>query len=213
MKFVMSYSCGKDSTLALHKMISKGHTPVGLLVMVNEEVDRSFFHGVDKKLLKSYSESLSIPLILCSTKGENYESSFEEGLKKAISMGAEIACFGDIDIEQNRKWSEDRCKKTGILAEFPLWQKDRKENVYEIIDLGYKCIIKNINKNLLPKELLGKTIDLDAVKVMEESGIDICGENGEYHTIAVDGPIFNKPLKYKTGRILEFGNNQAIEII
>lgn len=213
MKFVMSYSCGKDSTLALHKMISKGHTPVGLIVIVNEDENRSFFHGVDENLLKRYSKALSIPLILCKTKGENYHLAMEEGLKKAISMGAEIVCFGDLDIDENRKWSEERCKNVGILAEFPLWQKERKENVYEIIDLGYKCVIKNLNKNLLPKDLLGKIIDLDVIKVMEKSNIDICGENGEYHTIVVDGPIFKTPLEYKKGKTLEFENHLVIEIL
>ncbi|MGI6094095.1 MAG: diphthine--ammonia ligase [Lachnospiraceae bacterium] len=212
MKFVMSYSCGKDSTVALHKMIAQGHTPVGLLVMVNESVGRSFFHGADEVLLERYSKALDLPLIRCVTNGENYHIALEEGLKKAIEMGAEAACFGDIDIEGNRSWGEERCRNVGIPAIFPIWHRDRKENVYEIVDLGYRCIIKSLNKNLLPQELLGRAIDREVIQIMEEAGIDICGENGEYHTLVVDGPIFKHPLPYKTGEILSFGDYPVIDV-
>ena len=106
MKFVMSYSCGKDSTLALHKMIEMGHEPVALLVMVNIDAGRSYFHGADEKLLDEFSEALGIPMILCPAKGEEYHLKFEAGLMEARKLGAEAACFGDIDIEGNRKWSQ-----------------------------------------------------------------------------------------------------------
>ncbi len=212
MKFVMSYSCGKDSTLALHKMIEQGHQPVCLLVMINEEADRSYFHGADRAMLELYGEALGIPMILCPTAGENYHLAFEEGLRKAKSMGAEAAAFGDIDIEGNRQWEEERCKNTGFVPYFPLWQKGRQENVYELMRLGYKCLIKSINVTILPKEILGEYIDDASIEVMESAGIDICGENGEYHTLTVDGPVFKKPLSFQTGRILEFGDYAAIDI-
>lgn len=119
MKFVMSYSCGKDSTLALHKMIEQGHEPAALIVMVNETVERSYFHGADPRMLDRYSEALDIPMIRCRANGENYHTAFEKGLLKARAMGAEAACFGDIDIEQNRQWEEDRCRAAGLIPCFP----------------------------------------------------------------------------------------------
>ncbi len=212
MKFVMSYSCGKDSTLALHKMIEQGHQPVCLIVMINEEADRSYFHGADRAMLDRYGEALGLPMILCPTAGETYHLAFEEGLRKAKAMGAEAAAFGDIDIEQNRQWEEDRCKNTGFVPYFPLWQRGRQENVYELIRLGYKCLIKSVNATILPKEILGKYIDDASIEVMKSAGIDICGENGEYHTLTVDGPVFNKPLAFQTGEILEFGDYAAIDV-
>ena len=142
MNFAMSYSCGKDSTLALHKMVEQGHRPVCLVIVVNEAEERSYFHGAD------YS-------MLCPTAGETYHLAFEEGLQKAKEMGAEAACFGDIDIEENRKWEEDRCAAVGLTPFFPLWQKGREENVRELVALGYRCLIKSINQTLLPRELLG----------------------------------------------------------
>lgn len=212
MKFVMSYSCGKDSTLALHKMIEQGYTPVALLIMVNEKVDRSFFHGADYKILQAYSKALDLSLLITPTEGENYHMAMEESLIKAKSMGAEAACFGDIDIEGNRKWAETRCKNTGLQSIFPLWNRNREENVYELIELGYQCLIKSINNTLLPKTLLGSYIDENAIEEMRVHNIDICGENGEYHTLVINGPIFKHQIPYKTGEILDFGDFSVVDV-
>lgn len=97
MKFAMSYSCGKDSTLALHKMLEQGHEPVCLVVMVNEKAGRSYFHGADSTMLERYAKALALPMITCPADGETYQAAFETGLSKAKAMGAEAACFGDID--------------------------------------------------------------------------------------------------------------------
>lgn len=212
MKFVMSYSCGKDSTLALHKMIEQGHEPVGLLIMVNEAVGRSYFHGADPSMMERYSQALGLPMILCPTQGETYHLAFEDGLERAKAMGAEGVCFGDIDLEQNRKWGEERCAKAGLTSFFPLWQRGREENVYELVELGYRCLIKSINTNLLPRELLGKYIGNASINQMKAAGIDICGENGEYHTLVTDGPIFKEPLEFQVGGILEFGDYAVVDI-
>lgn len=212
MNFVMSYSCGKDSTLALHKMIAAGHTPLALLVMFNENAQRSFFHGADRTLLERYSDALGLPLILRPTDGKDYHLSMEEGLRQARDMGAEAACFGDIDITGNRQWSEARCERVGLKGEFPLWHRDRRENVREVVALGYRCLIKTVNQRLLPPSLLGRMLDEETIEVMARRGVDICGENGEYHTLVVDGPIFHHPVDYQLGQVLHFGDYPAIDI-
>ena len=212
MKFAMSYSCGKDSTLALHKMLEQGHEPVCLVVMVNETAGRSYFHGADHAMLKRYSEALDMPMILCPADGTAYQQAFGEGLAKAKAMGAEAACFGDIDIEQNRQWEEERCETAGLIPCFPLWQREREENVHELIRLGYRCLIKSVNRMLLPMELLGTCIDEDSIRIMKSAGVDICGENGEYHTLVVDGPVFRKPLSFQMGDKIELGNYAVVDI-
>ena len=211
MKFVMSYSCGKDSTLALHKMIEQGHEPTALLVIVNEAVERSYFHGADPHMLYQYTKALGLPMIQCPAKGETYHTAFEKGLLEAKAMGAEAACFGDIDIEQNRQWEEDRCRAAGLVPYFPLWQRGREKNVRELIALDYKCLVKSINSKLLPKTILGKYLDDDSIAIMKNANIDICGENGEYHTL-VDGPVFKNPLHVHVGRIMEFGDYAVADI-
>ena len=127
-------------------------------------------------------------------------------------MGAEAVCFGDIDLEQNRQWEEDRCKAVGMLPFFPLWQQGREDIVRELIRLGYQCLIKSINRTVLPMELLGKLLDDASVSMMKPAGIDICGENGEYHTLAVDGPVFRKPLHFHIGEKIILGDSAVADI-
>ena len=211
-KFVMSYSCGKDSTLALHKAMAAGGVPAALLVMFSPDSGRSFFHGATEEMLSRYSAALQIPLLCVPSSGKEYHLSMESALRKAKQAGAEFVCFGDIDIEEHRIWGEERCKNAGLSAVYPLWHADRAENVREIIALGYKCVIKSIDNTKLPKSLLGKVIDECVLEEMSRCGIDVCGENGEYHTLTVDGPIFHSPVAYKTGNILDFGERSLVEI-
>lgn len=212
MKFAMSYSCGKDSTLALHKMLEQGHEPVCLVVMVNEAHGRSYFHGAGRDMLERYGKALSLPVVACPASGEGYLQAFEKGLAEAKAMGAEAACFGDIDMEGNRQWEEERCKAAGLKPCFPLWQKGREEITCELIRLGYRCIIKSIDRRVLPVELLGTAMDEAAVGVMKAAGVDICGENGEYHTLVEDGPIFREPLRFEVRGNLEFGDYAVADI-
>lgn len=210
--FVMSYSCGKDSTLALHKMLTLGGAPTALLVMFNSGDGRSFFHGADGALLERYSAALQIPLLRVPSCGEDYHLAMEEALRKAKKAGAEFACFGDIDIEGHRIWGEECCRNAGLSALYPLWHANREENAREVINLGYKCVIKSIDNTKLPKSMLGKILDEALLEEMAQCGIDVCGENGEYHTLVVDGPIFRSPIQYTAGKILDFGERSLIEI-
>lgn len=212
MKFVMSYSCGKDSVLALSRMVEQKHEPVGLLVMCNEADNRSWFHGVDEKLLEKISQSLNIPLIKCISNGDDYNNAFEKGLQKAKSMGAKACAFGDIDIEGHKKWGLERCKKVGLAPVFPLWQEDREKLTLEFVLSGYKAIIKCISNKHLPKEFLGKELDISVIKYLKTKKIDVCGENGEYHTIVVDGPLFKEKIKYKYAGIHDFGDSSVLDV-
>lgn len=212
MKFVMAYSCGKDSTLALHHMLAQGHQPLALLTMVNESADRSFFHGADAKMLQAYSHALGIPLQPVRTAGQRYHLAMEQALREAAALGAEAACFGDIDLEENRAWCEARCAGAGLQAVFPLWHRDRTEHVRELIRLEYRCLIKSVHRTVLPESLLGTVLDQRALAQMEACGADLCGENGEYHTLVTDGPIFRRPLAFQTGGILRFGAFSVIEV-
>ena len=197
-KFIMSYSCGKDSTLALYRMIKGGNIPAALLVTVNKNEKRSWFHGVPENLIKEVSNSLNIPLILVDTKGDDYEYKFSEALKKAKeALEVDSCVFGDIDLEAHRKWCTDRCKEANIEAVFPLWQEDREELVYEFIDSGFKTVIKNVKLECMGEEFLGKVLTRDVVNNIKVTGSDPCGENGEYHTFVYDGPLFKYPIKFE----------------
>ncbi len=212
MKFVVSYSCGKDSALALYRMIEAGHQPVGLLVMINREQNRSWFHGVDRRLRVAVSDSLNIPLIECVCRDEDYNTAMEKGLYKASTLGADAAVFGDIDIEGHREWATARCEPTDLNAVFPLWGEDRLSLTREVFNLGFQALIKCVDKDKTDPDLLGETLTAEVVDRIVAGGADACGENGEYHTFVYDGPIFSFPLPVKIGQIVDFGTHAAIDV-
>lgn len=212
MKIAASYSCGKDSTLALYRAIQNGHTPVAIVVSYNKNARRSWFHGVDSKLLNAIADSLNLQLILCESEPENYNAKYEEALKKARAYGAEACVFGDIDIEEHRHWDEARCQKAGLSCLLPLWQQNRVSLTQEFIQLGFTALVKCIDKEKLPDTILGKPLSFALVEEFNNYGIDVCGENGEYHTVVLDGPLFSKNIAYQIGDIHEFPNIKAIDI-
>lgn len=203
-KFCVSYSCGKDSTLALSRMISAGNEPAALIVTVNKDASRSWFHGVDSKILSRVSESLGIPLIEAVCDDKSYEEAFVAALEKAKKMGAEACVFGDIDIEGHKIWGTEKCSRLGMEAVYPLWQENRLGITNTFIQSGFKAYIKAVSKQFgMSRYFLGKTLTADVVKQIQRLGLDPCGENGEYHTFCYDGPIFKRPVTTKTVGIYE----------
>ena len=195
-KFIMSFSGGKDSILALYRMIQKGHQPVALLTTVKKNQEKSWTHGLDNKFLHKISESLNIPLLLVECDVNEYERKFEEAL---ITM----CVFGDIDIELHKKWDVDRCNNAGIKAKLPLWKQNREDLVYEFIDSGFTTIINKVNLKYMGVEFLGKELNRKIIEDIKSTGADVCGENGEYHTFVVDGPLFKNRINFISEGIVE----------
>lgn len=212
MKFALSYSGGKDSALALYKMINAGHTPVAMITTVRKSQSRSWFHGIDLPLLTEISRSLGIPLLMAESEGEDYHTAFEACLIQAAVMGAQSCAFGDIDIDGHLEWNRDRCQSAGLKCEMPLWKMSREQAVSEFISAGLLAAVKCIQNDKLDKSVLGKTLDWETVELFRRSGIDVCGENGEYHTIAYGGPIFEYTVGLNYGEVLDFGTHSAIDI-
>ena len=193
-KFVASYSGGKDSIFAIYKAINAGLLPLELITTYNTDANRSWFHGLTENIIQKVSDSLSIPITLIKTTGEQYEENFEKALTDAKSKGAEVCVFGDIDIEGHLEWCNLRCEKVGLIPYFPLWNGEIKKIVYEFIDAGFSAIITIVDASRLSKDFLGQVLNREAVDLIEKSGADICGENGEYHTFTFDGPIFGNKI-------------------
>ena len=149
---------------------------------------------------------MQIPILKVECDIDEYETEFEKALIEGKKMGAQICVFGDIDIEEHKQWDILRCENTGLKAKFPLWQEDREKLVYEFIDSGFTTIIKTINLKYLDEKYLGKVLDRSVVKEIELSGADICGENGEYHTFVINGPLFSHLIEFENkGKVLENG--------
>ena len=194
-KFVMSYSGGKDCMLAMYRKIKEGWTPVALITTVKKDSVDSWTHSISKKLLEKASESLNIPIIYVECEMKDYEEKFEEKLLEAKKMGATTVIYGDIDIQLHRQWDIDRATNAGLDYELPLWQGDREKVVHEFIAAGFKAVIKKVNLENMSEDFLGKTLDKPLIEEIKKTGSDACGENGEYHTFVVDGPLFSTPIE------------------
>ena len=193
--FFCSWSGGKDSCLSLYHAIQSGGTPQYLLNMLREDGKKSRSHGLSFETLQIQAKSLNIPLMTRSTTWDEYESHFISALKELKQKGVEVGIFGDIDIEEHREWVEKVCSTVDIKPILPLWKRKRRELLEEFIELGFKATIIVIKEDVLDKKYLGREIDPNLIKELEETGIDISGELGEYHTIVTEGPIFSRSLK------------------
>ena len=212
MKFAMSYSCGKDSALAMHKLIKAGHTPVCLIVTVNKDAKRSWFHDADNTLLNKVSTATGIPLIMAQCSGEEYESAFEDALRQAKTLGAECAAFGDIDIDGHLEWNRSRCAAAGLEYTMPLWGMSRTDAVDELLSEGFTAHIKIVDKTFLDASFLGLALSDAVIERIATTGADICGENGEYHTFVSDGPIFKSPVHIEIGEVIDLGTHAVIDM-
>ena len=195
MKLISSWSGGKDSCYALMLAISEGHELKVLLNMMNENNKISRSHGLTPSILNQQANSLDVPLVAIPSSWEDYENNYIEALKNLRKKYVTNAVvFGDIDLEPHREQEEKVCNLAGLLAKLPLWQQDRKELVHKMIDSGITAIITSCNTTLGEK-YLGKEIIKELVDEMEALGVDACGENGEYHTIAINCPLFSKSVE------------------
>ena len=206
-KTYLNWSSGKDAALALYKLQKKKKYQVEKLVTtVNSEVDRVSMHGLRTELLVKQAESIGVPLKLIELKGtvsmEMYNAAMNEAVMQLKSEDYSHCVFGDIFLEDLKKYREEQLDKIGIEAGFPLWKDDTKELITEFIDLGFKAITVCVNAKVLDKSFCGRKIDLEFIKSLP-ANVDSCGENGEFHTFVYDGPNFREPIKFEIGDIIE----------
>lgn len=196
-----SWSSGKDSCYALMLAKSIGHAPKVLLNMMNENGKVSRSHGLPIEILKQQAKQINLPLVAIPTSWNNYESTFI-GILKQIKADYDIEgmVFGDIDLQPHRDWEEKVCKAAIIEAILPLWKRERKELAMEMLEKGIESIIVSCNAQLGEK-FIGKKYDTELIHELEQLGIDVCGENGEFHTAVVNCPLFKNKIhipKYAT---------------
>lgn len=202
-KAIFNWSSGKDSSLALYKIIQENNFEItSLLTSINKEYQRISMHGVHVSLLEQQAESLEIPLIKMELPKEEYREIMSNTMSEIQSQGISHSVFGDIFLEDLRAYREEQLQSIGIEAVFPLWKKDTTNLIHEFLDLGFKTIVTCVNETYLDKSFAGRIIDKDFIADLP-STVDPCGENGEFHTFTFDGPIFKKPVQFERGEIVK----------
>ncbi|PWN63479.1 diphthine--ammonia ligase [Chryseobacterium oncorhynchi] len=206
-KALFNWSSGKDSTLALYKILQEDQYEVStLLTSINKEFQRISMHGVHVSLLEKQAESLGIPLIKMELPKEpsmeEYQQIMSKTMSKIQAQGITYSIFGDIFLEDLRKYREDQLKAIGMQAVFPLWKKDTLNLIHEFLNLGFKTIVTCVNGTYLDQSFAGRIIDQQFLDDLPDN-VDPCGENGEFHTFTFDGPIFNNPIDFEIGEIVK----------
>ncbi len=198
-----NWSGGKDSTLALYKILQNRQFDIRyLLTTLNEEADRISMHGVRSELLLAQAESLGIPSkkihLPTSSDMQAYEAVMNRAIDELKAEGITDCIFGDIFLEDLRIYREQKLNEVAISAHFPLWKMNTLELVREFVDLGFKTIVVCVDSSKLDEEFVGRIIDHQFLADLPEN-VDPCGENGEFHTFVFDGPIFKKPIAFEIG--------------
>lgn len=196
-----NWSGGKDSTLALHELLQDPTRSIHyLLTTVNEKYNRVSMHGVRESLLIAQAESIGIPLYQVrlpeSPDMAVYEACMSTHMAIMKEEGLTFAAFGDIFLEDLRKYREDKLNEIGMNAVFPLWKRDTTALIRTFIDLGYKTIVVCAQEGL--EDFCGRVIDESFLNDLPAE-VDPCGENGEFHTFVFDGPVFSHPVLFQTG--------------
>jgi diphthine-ammonia ligase len=197
-----SWSGGKDSCFALMSAQAQGYVPRVLLNVLNEQGKISRSHGIPAAILEAQAEAAGLPVHLISSSWQEYEKHFVQALSELKTEYAlSHAVFGDIDLQAHRDWEEKVCRAAGLEAVLPLWQQDRKELVMQMIGAGIETIIVSCN-TVMGERFLGKMITPELVDELEALGVDACGENGEFHTLVLNCPLFSNPLAVKITQTL-----------
>lgn len=211
----VSWSGGKDSALAYYNAMQGGKIEVAyLLNMLSENGTHSRSHNLSVASIRSQAEAIGIPIVQRQATWGGYEEEFKKALAVFKEEGVQTGVFGDIDVQEHRDWVERVCGEMDLSAILPLWQRSRESLMDEFIAVGFKAVIVTVKLECMTSEWLGRELDRQFVEDMKRlPQVDLCGENGEYHTFVYDGPIFKKPLAFSVGEKIEAQTHCFLDIV
>jgi len=213
MSYIMSWSGGKDSCFACHEAMRQGYKVSHLVNFISKEFQRVSFHGTEAKLIQLQSQAMVIPLLQKETTWDGYEQEFKEAVRSLIPSGVKGMIFGDIYLQEHKDWVERVCGDLGIEAVEPLWMKNLEEVLSGFIDAGFQAVIVSAKSQLIERDWIGHLVDRDFMMYLKERNIDVCGENGEYHTLVIDGPIFKKRIQLIQSKTIARDNYWFLDTI
>ena len=206
MKILLSWSSGKDSAWALH-VLRRTHpgAVAALLTTVNEAVDRVAMHAVRRTLLEAQAQAAGLPLrvvpIPHPCPNEVYEARMREAVASAVAEGFTHVAFGDLFLQDVRTYREERLAGSGLEPLFPLWGAPTGDLAGQMIREGLRARLACVDTRILDSSFAGRPFDDDLLRSLP-AGVDPCGENGEFHTCVVAGPMFDHALHVTTGELV-----------
>lgn len=196
-KVISSWSGGKESCLACYMAIKQGYNVKYLLNFISREYKRCCFHGIEAKLINLQSKLIGIPIVQkeVSPDMQEYEREFKEAVFELKNNSIEGMVFGDVYLEEHKNWIERVCKDLEIQPVEPLWNIPPERVIEEFINLGFKAVVVSCKADLFGEEFIGRYVDGGILEELKARRICPCGENGEFHTFVIDGPIFKKRIE------------------
>lgn len=216
-KVLMSWSGGKDSTMALLQFRRERWDRVaGLLTTITEDYDRISIHGVRRELLNRQACALGLTLyevaITKNATNEEYERRMKAALEARKVEGVDAVAFGDLFLTDIRLYRERLLAEVNLQPLFPVWGWDTTEFIKQFIQLGFKAILTCVDSNRLDSSFAGKIIN-EKFLARLPPGIDPCGENGEFHTFVFDGPLFREAISFDVGEVVKRGDNFYCDLL
>ncbi len=204
---LLSWSGGKDSSLALYEIQkANSHRVAALLTTITEDYDRISMHGVRRTLLEQQADALGIPLkkILIPKDSTNaiYESRMRALLEEGLRAGIDTVAFGDIFLEDLKLYREKNLAQLGMRGLFPIWKRDSAELARTFINLGFKAVLVCVDTAILDPAFAGRPYNQELLRDLP-ANVDPCGENGEFHSFAFDGPIFKHKIDHTVGEVVQ----------
>ena len=203
MKILLSWSSGKDSAWALH-LLNESHPGcvAGLLTSVNKAVDRVAMHGVSRDVLEAQARATGLPLrtveIPHPCPNNTYEARMGEAIAAAVAEGFTHAAFGDLFLQDVRRYREERLEDSGLLPLFPVWDIPTSELAEQMLDGGLRATLACVDTRVLDASMVGREWNRQLLRELP-AGVDPCGENGEFHTCVYAGPMFTRSLTLDVG--------------
>jgi len=217
-KVLVSWSGGKDCAAALHAhLLHKGGEIDALLTTITQGYDRISMHGVRRSLLSSQARSLGYPLeevfIPRECTDEEYERLMGTALERFGRIGVGGVVFGDLFLEDVRKYREERLGRIGMKGIFPNWGTDTAELAESLMDSGFRAIVVCVDTEALGRDFVGREYNAQFLSDLPPS-VDPCGENGEFHTFVFDGPLFSEPIEFELGeKVLREGRFYYCDLV
>ena len=159
------------------------------------------------------SQAVGIPLYQRRVSWDTYDRGFARALTALKREGIEGGVFGALYLGEDRAWAERVCSEAGIVPLLPLWGTETKDLLFTFIKMGFEAIVVAVRSDIMDAHWLGKRIDGAFVEQMEKRGIDVCGENGQYHTLVVDGPIFGRRIDIRATEITRRGTMAFLRVL
>lgn len=206
-KTLLSWSSGKDSAWTLHVLRQRSDVEVvGLMTTVNQLYQRIAIHAVRLELLERQAESVSLPLHIVNLPypctNSQYEQAMEEFVWQSRKQGIEGMAFGDLFLADIKEYREAKLSGTGITPLFPLWQTPTDKLAEEMISGGLRAVVTCVDPQQMPASFAGREFN-EQFLIDLPAQVDPCGERGEFHTFAFDGPMFDKAVDVEVGEIAE----------